>query len=74
MSVSTALLVVAIFAQCLIILYALIRGATQYGRIETRLTHIESEMKTNGGSTLKDKLVKVNTQLDDHIAQHNGGW
>lgn len=68
------LLIVGIVAQCIILVLGLMKLSAKWGRIDSRLEHIESEMKTNGGSTLKDKLVKVNTQLDDHIRQHNQQW
>ncbi|MBM0257038.1 hypothetical protein [Micromonospora sp. 4G55] len=41
--------------------------------VPERLARIEQEFRTNGGSTLRDAIGRLETRLEDHIRSHNGG-
>ena len=38
-----------------------------------RLAGIEAQLRTNGGSTLRDEIVKIRDRLDEHIRLHGFG-
>lgn len=38
-----------------------------------RLAGIEGQLRTNGGSTLRDEIVKIRDRLDEHIRIHSIG-
>jgi hypothetical protein len=39
--------------------------------VPERLRRIEQEFRTNGGSTLRDAVGRLETRLEDHIRSHN---
>lgn len=38
--------------------------------VPERLARIEQEFRTNGGSTLRDAVGRLETRLDDHLRSH----
>lgn len=48
-----------------------IEGAQTSGA--DRLAGIEAQLRTNGGSTLRDEIVKIRDRLDEHIRIHSMG-
>lgn len=35
-----------------------------------RLGNIEAQLRTNGGGTLRDEIIKIRDRLDDHLRLH----